>query len=124
MGAVKRPAGLHDLYQLLQQLFEDAPRSTPRIATQLRARLESGGQHWQGRVLSLSENGCLIRSPGAMLLGQQIRLEIALPETAPIAIEAEAAYQLLPDTGLVFHDLAPGHREALGRFVNDTLLAS
>jgi hypothetical protein len=59
-----------------------------------------------------------------MLLGQQVRLEIALPDTAPIALEAEAAYQLLPDTGLVFHALAPDHRLALGRFVKQTLLGS
>ncbi len=124
LGAVKRPAGLHDLYRLLQQIFEDNPRCTPRIATQLRVRCESEGEHWEGRVLSLSENGCLIRSSGAMLLGQQIRLEIVLPETAPVALEAEAAYQLLPDTGLVFHALPPAHRRALGRFITHTLLGS
>jgi hypothetical protein len=124
VGAIKRPAGLHDLYRLLQQIFEDKPRCTLRVATQLRARCESGGKHWEGRVLSLSENGCLIRSSGSMLLGQQVRLEIALPDTAPIALEAEAAYQLLPDTGLVFHALAPDHRLARGRFVKQTLLGS
>ena len=54
VGAVKRPAGMHDLYRLLQQLFEDTPRSTPRIATQLRAQCSRGERSWEGRVLSLA----------------------------------------------------------------------
>lgn len=124
VGAVKRPAGLHDLYRLLQQIFEDTPRSTPRIATQLLARCESGGERWQGRVLSLSENGCLIRSPEAILLGQGIALELALPRAGSIVLEAEATYQLLPDTGLVFNAVPASAREALSRFVAETLLTA
>jgi hypothetical protein len=123
IGAVKRPAGLHDLYRLMQQVFEDTPRTTPRIATQLRARCESKGGEWEGRVLSLSENGCLFRTSESILLGQMVQLELALPHCEPIAIEAEAAYQLLPDTGLVFHAVAPANREALGRFVAQTILS-
>lgn len=123
VGAVKRPAGLHDLYRLMQQVFEDVPRSTPRVATQLRARCESRGTIWEGRVLSLSENGCLIRSPEAILLGQRLQLELMLPRSETIALDAEATYQLLPDTGLVFSAIEAGSREALGRFVTQTILA-
>ena len=123
VGAVKRPAGLHDLYRLMQQVFEDRPRSTPRVATQLRARCEAGGTRWEGRVLSLSENGCLIRSPEAILLGQRLQVELDLPRQPSLVVEAEAAYQLLPDTGLVFNAIDAGSREALGRFVTDTILA-
>lgn len=123
VGAVKRPAGLHDLYRLMQQVFEDVPRSTPRVATQLRARCESGGSSWEGRVLSLSENGCLIRSPEAILLGQKVQLELVFPRSESIALEAEATYQLLPDTGLVWSAIDAGSREALGRFVTQTILA-
>ncbi|MCR9095503.1 MAG: PilZ domain-containing protein [bacterium] len=123
VGAVKRPAGLHDLYRLMQQVFEDVPRSTPRVATQLRARCASGGSNWEGRVLSLSENGCLIRSPEAILLGQKVELELVLPRSESIALEAEATYQLLPDTGLVWSAIDAGSREALGRFVTQTILA-
>jgi len=123
IGAVKRPAGLHDLYRLMQQVFEDTPRTTPRVATQLRARCESKSGEWEGRVLSLSENGCLFRTSESILLGQMVQLELALPRGESIAIEAEAAYQLLPDTGLVFHAVAPESREALGRFVSQTILA-
>jgi hypothetical protein len=123
VGAVKRPAGLHDLYRLMQQVFEDVPRATPRVATQLRARCEAGGNTWESRILSLSENGCLLRSPEAILLGQKIRLELVLPRAEAIALEGEATYQLLPDTGLVFSSLEANHREALGRFVTQTILS-
>ncbi len=123
VGAVKRPAGLHELYRLMQQVFEDKPRATPRVPTQLRAFCEARGNRWEGRVLSLSENGCLIRSPEAIMLGQRLQLELMFPQSGSIALEAEAAYQLLPDTGLVFSAVAPGSREALGRFVTQTILA-
>jgi hypothetical protein len=122
VGAVKRPAGLHDLYKLIQQVFEDKPRSTPRVATQLRALCESRGSRWDGRVISLSENGCLMRSSEAILLGQKFQLELVLPQRASIALEAEATYQLLPDTGLVFNAITPSSREALGQFVTQTII--
>lgn len=124
VGAVKRPAGLHDLYRLMQQIFEQTPRSTPRIETQLRARCAQGERIWDGRILSLSENGCLMRSPESIPLGQKLRLDLMLPHAGPVSLDAEAAYQLLPDVGLVFNGLAPVHREALGHFVARTLLAS
>ena len=75
VGAVTRPAGLHDLDRAMQQVFEDSPRSTPCVATTLEALCESVGPRWTGQVLSLSENGCLIRRPEAILLGQRLQLE-------------------------------------------------
>lgn len=123
VGAVKRPAGLHDLYRLMQQVFEDLPRSTPRVATHLRARCSAEGAEWDGRVLSISENGCLIRSPEPILLGHRVHLRLDLPRAGAVEVDAEATYQLLPDTGLVFSGLAADQREILGRFVADTILA-
>jgi len=123
VGAIKRPAGLHDLYRLLQQIFEDTPRSTPRVATHLRARCELGERNWDCRLLSLSENGCLIRSPESIPLGQRIRLEFALPGSGPVCLEAEAAYQLLPDVGLVFNGVSPARRQSLERFVTESILS-
>ena len=123
VGAVKRPAGVHDLYRLMQQVFEEIPRATPRVETRLRARCLSRDREWEARILSLSENGCLIRSPEAILLGERIELSIDLPQDRSVALEAEATYQLLPDTGLVFSPLDPPRREALQRFVNDAILA-
>jgi hypothetical protein len=122
VGAVKRPAGMHELYRLLQQIFEDKPRSTPRVATQLRAHCSRGARSFEGRVLSLSENGCLMRSPEAIPLGQRIQLSVELPRAGEIALEAEAAYQLLPDVGLVFSAVPVVHRQAIERFVAQTLV--
>lgn len=122
VGAVKRPAGMHDLYRLLQQVFEDTPRSTPRIATQLRALCSRGGHRWEGRVLSLSQNGCLIRSPETIQLGQKIHLCVELPRAGEIALEAEASYQLLPDVGLVFSSVPAAQRHTIERFVAQALL--
>lgn len=122
VGAVKRPAGMHDLYRLLQQVFEDTPRSTPRIATQLRAQCSRGDRSWEGRVLSLSQNGCLIRSPETIQLGQKIQLAVELPRAGEIALEAEASYQLLPDVGLVFSAVPAAQRHTIERFVAQALL--
>ncbi len=122
VGAVKRPAGMHDLYRLLQQVFEDNPRSTPRIATQLRAQCSRGPRSWEGRVVSLSENGCLMRSPEEIPLGQKIQLSVELPRAGGIRVEAEAAYQLLPDIGLVFSAVPAAQRQRIERFVAQSLL--
>jgi len=124
VGAVKRPAGIHDLYRLMQQVFEDTPRSTPRVATQLLAHCESGDRRWDGRVLSLSENGCLIRSPEPIQLGQRIRLAFSLPRSGSVSLDAEASYQLVPDIGLVFSAVPPEQRETLERFVHESLAAA
>lgn len=122
VGAVKRPAGMHDLYRLLQQVFEQTPRTTPRIATQLRARCRRGDRAWEGRVLSLSENGCLIRSAESIPLGQTIQLSLDLPQTGELALDAEASYQLLPDVGLVFSAVPHAQRQRLERFVAQALI--
>lgn len=122
VGAVKRPAGMHDLYRLLQQLFEETPRSTPRVATQLRAHCSRGSRSWEARLLSLSENGCLMRSPETVPLGQKIQLNVQLPRAGEIALEAEAAYQLLPDVGFVFNAVPAVQRHTIGRFVAQTLI--
>jgi hypothetical protein len=122
VGAVKRPAGMHDLYRLLQQVFEDTPRSTPRVATQLRAHCSRGERSWEGRVLSISENGCLIRTPEEIPLGQTIQLAVELPRVGGIVVQAEASYQLLPDVGLVFSSVPAVQRHTLERFVAQTLI--
>ena len=74
-------------------------------------------------MLSLSENGCLIRNSEAILLGQCLQLGLRLPQTEGIEVEVEATYQLLSDTGLVFNGLDAESREGLGRFVAETILS-
>ena len=120
-GAIKRPAGLHDLYRLAQQILEDTPRSVPRVATHLMARCRGHGRDWTSTVLSLSENGCLLRSPEELLLGTELDLVLDLPKFGRVSLRAEVAYQLVPDTGLVFSALVPADRSALSDCVKHVL---
>lgn len=120
-GAVRRPAGIHELYRLIQQLTEDTPRATPRVATHLPARCGQRDAEWGVTILSISENGCLLRSPEPLLLGARVALRFTLPGAGLLDLQAEAAYQLLPDVGMIF-DSTPAHdREAIADFVTKTL---
>jgi hypothetical protein len=122
-GAVKRPVGMHELYRLIQQLTEDTPRSTPRVPTHLLARCKSEGKEWTATLLSLSENGCLVRSPEPLALGGRVDLSFELPRSGRLELEAETAYQLLPDMGMIFHATRQSDREAITAFVAHTLLS-
>ena len=123
MAAVKRPAGLHDLYRILQQHFEEAPRSTPRVDADLQATCSRRGKSWSAEILSISDNGCLMRSSEDVPLGSHISLSFALPDVGSLEIEAEAAYQLVPNIGLVFSAIEPRVRQAIGAYVIDSLAA-
>jgi hypothetical protein len=72
-------------------------------------------------MLSLSENGCLLRSTEPLTLGTQVNLSFDLPRVGPIELWAETAYQLLPDLGLVFSALEPRARDAIQKYVVDAL---
>jgi hypothetical protein len=122
-GAVKRPVGMHELYRLIQQLTEETPRSTPRIPTHLAARCKSEGKEWTATLLSLSENGCLVRTPEPLALGRRFDLSFELPRSGRLSLEVESAYQLLPDIGLIFHATRQSDREAIAAFVTNTLLS-
>jgi hypothetical protein len=122
-GAIRRPAGLHDLYRLIQGVLEEYPRTTPRVATHLPARIARHGHEWRGALLSLSENGALLRSSAPLPLGSRFDLSFEIPRQGALQTEAEAAYQLLPDMGLVFHNTQPVFREAVADFIAETLLA-
>jgi len=122
-GAVKRPVGMHELYRLIQQLTEETPRSNPRVPTHLPARCKSDGKEWTSTMLSLSENGCLVRSPEPLALGGRVDLSFELPRSGRLQLEAETAYQLLPDMGMIFHATRQSDREAIAAFVTNTLLS-
>lgn len=122
-GALRRPAGMHELYRLIQQVVEGTPRATPRVATHLLARCRQNGSEWFSTVLSLSENGCLVRSPEPLLLGGRIELSFDLPAAGRLELEAETAYQLLPDVGMIFSGARSRDRAAISSFVTRTLSA-
>lgn len=121
VGAVRRPAGLHDLYRLIQAALEEIPRTTPRVPTHLPARYRRDGRECKASVLSLSENGCLLRMPEPVPLGTQVELEFPLPRGGMIVTAAEVAYQLVPDFGLVFYGTPAAHRESIVAFVSESI---
>lgn len=122
VAAMKPPVGMHDLYRLLQQVLEDRPRTTLRIRTELAAVCRRSGHEWNATVVSLSENGCLLRSPEPVPLGTSLQLAFELPQMGTVHVNAETAYQLLPDLGLVFSSIAPRIRQSIARCVAEQLL--
>lgn len=122
VGVIRTPVGMHELYRVVQQILEQNPRSTPRVATKLEALCRSKGEQWSGSVLSLSENGCLLRSQEPLRLGSEVRVSFELPEIGKLHVTAEAAYELKSDMGLVFSSTSPQIREALRDFVTRRLL--
>ena len=72
-------------------------------------------------MLSLSSNGCLLRSPEPVLLGSRIQLSFDLPKAGSLEFDAECAYQLVPDVGLVFHATTQATRGVVERYVEDAL---
>jgi hypothetical protein len=122
-GAVRRPAGVHELYRLFQDILEENPRATPRIPTHLPATCRLDGKEWKGTVLSLSESGCLLRSTEPQMLGASFELALALPPSGSIDLEVDVAYQLIPELGLTFHATLPADRERIRAFIERTLAA-
>ena len=123
VGAIARPAGLHELYRLFQQSLEAVARGSLRVPTNLPVRLRSAGREWQGSVLSLSENGCLVRSPEPMDLGAELEVAFELPRAGLIETRAETSYQLVSDAGLVFQATPAAQRHAIRSYVAENLAA-
>jgi hypothetical protein len=117
VGAIRRPAGLHELYRIAQEVLEEIPRAVPRIPTHLLARCGRELSEWTGAVLSLSESGCLLRSTEPQMLGSMMTIEFTLPRSGRLCVEAEVTYQLLPDLGLTFHATSPSDRSAIRSFI-------
>ncbi len=117
VAAVRKPAGMHELYRVIQQLLEDHPRATPRVATELNAHCRAGERFWPVAILSLSENGCLMHCEEPVELGAQVVLVFDLPGGTHVQTEAEVAYQLVSDLGLVFHATPAATRRAIGEYV-------
>jgi hypothetical protein len=120
-GAIMRPAGLHDLFRLLQTVLEERPRSTPRVSTELKARYERDGKESQAAILSLSDNGCLLRGSEMLSLGTRLRLVISIPGAGEIETDADVAYHMLPDVGLVFNATLSTDRQAIHDYVCEVL---
>jgi hypothetical protein len=124
VAAVRRPAGLHELYRVLQETLEDHPRGVPRVETKLRARCRRDAMEWDATVISLSENGCLLKTSVVPPLNAMLQVSFDLPETGRVETEATASYQLLPRLGLVFHATRPDYRRAIASYVTHALAST
>jgi hypothetical protein len=122
VGSIRRPARLLDVYHLLQEALEKTPRSSPRVTTQLPARCIRSDRRWPGAVLSLSTNGCLLRSQTDIERGMQINLQFALPRGGVITIRAQCVYLVGNDAGLVFRSTSEEDLETITDYVIDQLI--
>ena len=122
MGTVKRPAGLHELYRLLQAALEDNPRAVPRVTTNLAARaMSESGDYWDFVVISLSENGCLVTGEKLPALQTKLTLHIEMPWGERIQVPADASYEQREALGLVFDGITLGTRRKLTKLVRKLL---
>jgi hypothetical protein len=118
VGTVRRPAGLHELYRLLQLSLESHPRAIPRVACDLSAHAQSAdGDQWDLRVESLSQNGCLVRGPKLPTLETVLTMRIEMPWGERITVPADVAYERREQRGLVFHGITISVQRRLGKMV-------
>jgi len=117
LGSVKRPAGLHELYRLIQAALEEQPRSVPRAPCSLVAHGTHADGRWELVVQSLSESGCLVTGPELPAIDTAFDLEIELPWGVSIATPAVAAYEQGGSLGLVFHGVTLNARKKLAKAV-------
>jgi hypothetical protein len=123
-GALHRPAGLHELYRLIQAALEEHPRSVPRVATLLRATAAAETKRFELAVTSISESGCLVTSLKLPLHGTRLDLEIELPWGERLATPALVAYEQGECLGLVFHGITLGARKKVSKAVMELLARS
>lgn len=122
VGTVLRPATLRDVYRVLQSALEEHPRAVPRVPTSLPARCVAGDVDAPGAIVSLSERGCLLRSPQTWQEGR-VSLWFALPEQGLVQVLARPVHRQARHVGLAFHEVAEATRSAIARFVESSLLA-
>ena len=54
-------------------------------------------------------------------LGTRLDVSFSLPRSGVLRLDAEIAYQLVPDLGIVFNGTSPGVRDAIRGFVQEAL---
>jgi hypothetical protein len=118
VGTVKRPAGLHELYRLLQLSLESHPRALPRVECDLAAHAQAAnGDQYDLRVESLSANGCLVTGPKLPPLETALTIRIEMPWGERITVPGDVAYERREQRGLVFHGITVQNQRKLGKLV-------
>ena len=123
VAAARAPVGMHDLYQVVQEVLEERSRSAFRASLVLPAVCRYAGGEWNATIVSLSESGCRLRTPEEVPMGSNLQLAFQLPDVGTVHVRAETTYQVLPDLGLIFSSLSPHVRQGIACFVAEVLLA-
>lgn len=123
-GSVRRPAGVHALYQLLQVALEEHPRGVPRVPTSLPARATCDARAYDLVVRSLSQNGCLLAGPKLPTLDSHAQLAIELPWGERIEVAAQIAYEQGGSAGAVFQAMTLAEQQRIAKLVTRLLQRS
>ncbi len=120
-AALLQPATLAEIYAVLQRTLENKQRRAPRIATELSARCWRANDFWTGKVLTLSETGCLFRSGPRLLPEQETTVIFDLPGDTTISTGARPVHRKEHEVGLAFENLTPESGAAISHYVIDQL---
>ena len=123
VASLPQPATLSGLYACLQRELENKQRRAPRVATELSARCWRGNDFWNGKVLTLSETGCLFRSGPRLLPEQETTLIFDLPGDTTISTGARPVHRKDHEVGLAFESLMPESGADISDYVIDQLTA-
>jgi hypothetical protein len=122
IASLTRGAPFQELYAAIQQAIERTPRRHPRITTALAARCVYEDRTCTGLVVSLSEDGCLFRSPDGLSWKRETNLQFPLPRPGLISTRARQVHQRENDLGFAFQGLPPDSRFAISQYVMDRLI--
>ncbi len=121
IASLTRPAPFQELYAAIQKTLEPTPRRHPRITTALPARCAYGDRTCTGVVISLSEDGCLLRNPEELPWEREVDLQFPLPRAGLISTRARQVNRSGKELNLEFQDLASASRLAISQYVMDRL---
>jgi hypothetical protein len=124
VATLRQPAPLGEVYRALQLALEEHPRRVPRAALVLPARFVADERDWPGAVVSLSEDGCLVRSGRPFGPDRRLRLWFPLPDRGLVEVAAHNLYERAGHAGLAFVELDDGTRRAIAATVERVLLGA
>jgi hypothetical protein len=121
VGEVSRPAGLTEIYPLIQNALEDTPRRAARARTQLPARCTHADQRCVGAIVALSVAGCLFRTRAELSPGMNFNLLFPLPRDRMVYTRARALHRNGEGFGMAFSNPPEQSRRAIAEFVTERL---
>lgn len=121
VGAVRCPAGVRPLYELLQAALEELPRTALRVAVSLPAVASRGSESFALEVRSISEAGCLLAGPRLPALDRTLDLRVEFPWGETLQVEAAIAYEQAGRVGAVFQGMTIASRARAEKLVGRLL---